>query len=473
MVEHPLDKPSFVTALALFGLFGGGVLVTQAVSPLFWLGVVICFGSAGFTVWRYGRSIVGTIKRDQNLSIPAWEAILVSVLVVVEFFGAGYLAYPEIIKAANKPPIAPPPIIKKQNPPSIPVPVLPQQKPPAPPTSTTLQASAAKSLQPERPGANWKAIALSLDPPFDPAKTDATYKVKSVFFNAGKGASSNASVRHVFYISTSPLSRVDIDKQFSAAMAVPLDVEFLTYTTPSIEQNQNISGDMDGPISYLQAQAISSGEARLYVFASISWIDTGTPKGMYRTEEFCASFGNEPNYSLCNYHNTEPALKYLPTARLPARQDKPKVTLLLKAPSTPNTSPPRNEQPTRGLEVTGLSNDLKKTLLAEIAPLKPELPAMLINRGVAGGGSPLLMDFAEVFDRAGISPTTGFEEPSGPDQVGVMLAVQDLNNVPQIAKKIKAALEKIGIDAPYIPLPKEASHIPQTTFAIFIGPPKL
>jgi hypothetical protein len=114
MVEHELDKPSFVTAMVLLGAWAVGVLVMQVVPPIFWLGVAICFGAALGTIWRYGRSIVRRFKGDSVSGIPLWEAIVVSILVPAELIGAVYLTAPvakyDITQALNSKPSAAPPV---------------------------------------------------------------------------------------------------------------------------------------------------------------------------------------------------------------------------------------------------------------------------------------------------------------------------------------------------------------------------
>lgn len=95
--EHALERPSFVTAVWLFGLWTGGVLVTQTVTPLFWIGIAICLCSGVGTMWRYQQPLVETIKGNVVAGLPRWEAIAVSGLVVVEFFGALYLGAPVLV----------------------------------------------------------------------------------------------------------------------------------------------------------------------------------------------------------------------------------------------------------------------------------------------------------------------------------------------------------------------------------------
>ncbi|MEI9930756.1 MAG: hypothetical protein WDM89_09445 [Rhizomicrobium sp.] len=120
--------------------------------------------------------------------------------------------------------------------------------------------------------------------------------------------------------------------------------------------------------------------------------------------------------------------------------------------------------------ISALSVDQKRNLLTQIAPLKTELPNILINRGGTPNPQPLLGEFTEIFQRAGISVVTGFEQPSGPDETGVMIAVQDVKAIPPMAIKIQLALKNIGITTRIIPLPAEATQAP---FAIFVGPAPL
>jgi hypothetical protein len=101
MSQHSLEKPSFVTAVVLFGLWGGGVAVTQAIPPLFWFGVLICFGSAVFTIWRYYEPVFASVSGKTD-ALPRWEGGAVSLLVLVEIVGALYLAVPELSSDAHR-----------------------------------------------------------------------------------------------------------------------------------------------------------------------------------------------------------------------------------------------------------------------------------------------------------------------------------------------------------------------------------
>lgn len=112
----------------------------------------------------------------------------------------------------------------------------------------------------------------------------------------------------------------------------------------------------------------------------------------------------------------------------------------------------------------------KRELLSEIVSLKSEIPNIVINRASSGDSSSYMMDFVDVFDRAGITVVTGFEEPSGPEETGVMIAVPDLKNIPAIAGKLRRALARIGIETRLIALPANAT---QSSVVIFIGPEPL
>jgi hypothetical protein len=99
--QHSLEKPSFVTASILFGVWGGALAVTQALPPLFWLGIIICFGSALFTIWRYYEPVLASVSGKTD-ALPRWEGGAVSLLVLVEIVGALYLAVPELSSDAHR-----------------------------------------------------------------------------------------------------------------------------------------------------------------------------------------------------------------------------------------------------------------------------------------------------------------------------------------------------------------------------------
>ncbi len=59
--------------------------------------------------------------------------------------------------------------------------------------------------------------------------------------------------------------------------------------------------------------------------------------------------------------------------------------------------------------------------------------------------------------------------PNGPDQTGVMIVVDDPLNPPDYARKLREALEIIGIVAPFIKKPISGKFGP----TLFIGPKPL
>jgi hypothetical protein len=91
MVEHKLDKPSFSLAIASLGILAVGALIVQTLPPLFfWLGIIMCAGSACVTVARYGTSIRHAFDHEPGESLPMLEALLVSVFVVIEVVATIY-----------------------------------------------------------------------------------------------------------------------------------------------------------------------------------------------------------------------------------------------------------------------------------------------------------------------------------------------------------------------------------------------
>jgi hypothetical protein len=117
-----------------------------------------------------------------------------------------------------------------------------------------------------------------------------------------------------------------------------------------------------------------------------------------------------------------------------------------------------------------LSNEQKKQLIKSVIALKPIIKSIMINRSSSTRNT-LWSELTEAFNRAGfLSVQAGFQEPTSPDETGVMLCIIDPNSPSEIDALMKNALEKIGIESKYIPL-SEAQHKGDIT--IFVGPDPL
>jgi hypothetical protein len=139
------------------------------------------------------------------------------------------------------------------------------------------------------------------------------------------------------------------------------------------------------------------------------------------------------------------------------------------------TDPNRPQMPLyANSNVYSLTSDQIRILIIEIPKLKP-----LIR--VAGFAKPpnfiqpvwnLWIQLQDVFIRSGIPPAMRDEEPRGPEEEGLMLAVKDIDQMPLAAQKIREAFEIANIRLK--PIQAREEHLRQDEdFLIFIGPPPI
>jgi hypothetical protein len=117
-----------------------------------------------------------------------------------------------------------------------------------------------------------------------------------------------------------------------------------------------------------------------------------------------------------------------------------------------------------------LSPDQFRQFVQQAAKLKPDISYVLLVTPPGDNEAwTLYKDFSDAFIRAGIFANLGSMTPSGPDQTGVMILVDDPLNPPEYARKLREGLEIIGIVAPLIKNPVSGKFGP----TLFIGPKPL
>jgi hypothetical protein len=135
--------------------------------------------------------------------------------------------------------------------------------------------------------------------------------------------------------------------------------------------------------------------------------------------------------------------------------------------SKPQATPPSMASP---LYPANLTSDEKKLFLNKIDRYKGKVKTVAINRSTPSDGDSLMMDFFEVFRRDGFNTVTGFQEPQGPDETGVMISVPDKNRPSPDELSLQGILKEIGIGAKFVDIPKDATH---ADLVIFMGPSAL
>jgi hypothetical protein len=133
-------------------------------------------------------------------------------------------------------------------------------------------------------------------------------------------------------------------------------------------------------------------------------------------------------------------------------------------------NPSRPQTPLYAEGYGELKSDQIRILLGELPKLRDMIPIVYLawtpNDFPAYG---LLNQFEDVFRRSGYTNIQRVSEnPNGPDEVGLMIAVHDPNNIPHPAQKIMEAFEVADMRYKIITLPKGTA--PDIQFYIFAGP---
>ncbi len=330
--EHPLLSAKMLAVLAVLGVLWGGGMALVLADRLPIVGIVMGFLASLAIISLYAKPFRQALRTGEwdGPEMPSKTELIIAVvcaagaplvLIYLYLLPASAVSVAAIQAPVRKAEVSPLVTLPaKQEPNKLTPPSAPQDSP----SQLAITKNHPKS---QLPGAKWTVANIQLDPPFDEANLKPTYRVKLTARNDGDGASSVPNTRHAMIVPAAPLDRLALDQRFQSAAAVPLDADFLRYTSPALEKGQPVFSDLDGDIPQVTARAVHEGKLRLYVPIIFSWVDVGTPKGMYRTSEFCGYLlGSDASYNLCDYHNTEPRLKRLPNAShlLQAHPDKPK-----------------------------------------------------------------------------------------------------------------------------------------------------
>jgi hypothetical protein len=133
-------------------------------------------------------------------------------------------------------------------------------------------------------------------------------------------------------------------------------------------------------------------------------------------------------------------------------------------PELPTTSQPQPQTSTPLMSGYNLTSAGSRVLADEAFKLKSILPDLIVylqnndNSGRALAGS-----IVRAFSIGGIQSTINFGQLGGPTETGPIILTDDPDKLPEPAAKLKAALEKVGMNVTVI---KKAS----VSFQFFIGP---
>jgi hypothetical protein len=135
-------------------------------------------------------------------------------------------------------------------------------------------------------------------------------------------------------------------------------------------------------------------------------------------------------------------------------------------PSAPKSTP--LEIVAKRVSVYNPSGDQQRALLSEIFLLKDRLPQkMWITRPRDVGAQSIARQYERVFERAGIRVEQEQQQPAGPDEVGIMIAVADVTKPPNVAVELAEAMRKLGFEIKIVPLTGDAKG--KTDFSLYIG----
>jgi len=117
-----------------------------------------------------------------------------------------------------------------------------------------------------------------------------------------------------------------------------------------------------------------------------------------------------------------------------------------------------------------LTPDQFRLLIVEISKLKPTLRLAYFSHAPNDLTMwTLWLKLQDVFTRSGIPPVLIGEDPRGPDEEGLMIAVRNPDQVPLIAQKVREAFEIANINLRPILVPNGLLP-PDIEFVVFIGP---
>jgi hypothetical protein len=135
------------------------------------------------------------------------------------------------------------------------------------------------------------------------------------------------------------------------------------------------------------------------------------------------------------------------------------------SPSNPQT--PGNQRPLVG-QARGLTSDQQRLIYVEAAKLKDELASLLVTYTPTDNES---LNYANqlqrILIRSGIQAQLTDQFPRGPEEEGVMIAVQSPESPPAVAYNLRTVLEIADIHTTFIKVPPRYG---QTPIILFVGP---
>jgi hypothetical protein len=144
-----------------------------------------------------------------------------------------------------------------------------------------------------------------------------------------------------------------------------------------------------------------------------------------------------------------------------------------KAVAQPNSPPAAPALAREPANYEAFSDWQKREFVDEIAKLKPVMQKVLILRAHSVYTQGFYRSWEDAFQRVGIPVYPEFQEPTGKEQVGVMMAVKDPSHPPYAVLQVIDAIKRIGYDpVPIVQLSDKNASLGYD-FAIFLGLPPI
>jgi hypothetical protein len=156
---------------------------------------------------------------------------------------------------------------------------------------------------------------------------------------------------------------------------------------------------------------------------------------------------------------------------LRVREEASKVALGIPR-GTPNENNSVRPQKPLAYDNRTLQPDQIRILLEELPRLRPIQSTITFSLDQSDN-EPLSLyrQYHEIFTRSGLFHQMLYQLPRGPEDVGTMIEVRDIRNVPAEAQKLREAFDVASIYMPIVQMPDDfAKAYPVLAYAIYIGP---
>jgi|SRR5271165_6352371 len=137
---------------------------------------------------------------------------------------------------------------------------------------------------------------------------------------------------------------------------------------------------------------------------------------------------------------------------------------------TPDVNTPSHPQRPLSIQTRNLQPDQVRLLKEELPNLRLFMDHILIGyTNLDGETLTIANDYMRLFDRSGITPTLTIINPRGPEDEGLLVEVEDTNNIPLAVKKLLEAFDVANIKAAARAV-KDKKELFGNDFVLFVAP---